>query len=258
MLYIILDYVTALVVIASLLLTSKYKKAWLLYSASSLPYMAVTLHKGLLGLTLMGAVLGCVGIYNYVIQARKRTINISMYGGKKYIDLLNIMPEDLDINKIAKSLSHICRYGGRSSKFYSVAEHCYHVSCLAPAYNVDPGCALLHDAAEAYIGDIISTYKPGTVVFGHPIQQIEKKIMSRIWSVLYPEAKFMDEGMVERLHQLDLDIRTAEAKQLHIHLTPGPRGAEELVDGLYLPIIGMSPKHAEKAFLTKAKEWDII
>jgi 5'-deoxynucleotidase YfbR-like HD superfamily hydrolase len=49
-------------------------------------------------------------------------------------------------------LSNICRYGGHSDRFYSVAEHCCLLYDNVNAYYKP--LALLHDAAEAYIGDI--------------------------------------------------------------------------------------------------------
>lgn len=73
------------------------------------------------------------------------------------IDMVNptvdmILPID-----IAQSLGKICRFNGQISHFYSVAQHSVLVSALAPEYLKRP--ALIHDAPEAYLQDIISPLK---------------------------------------------------------------------------------------------------
>lgn len=65
------------------------------------------------------------------------------------IDPFDLKPHDINIVDIAHSLAHQCRYGGHSSRFYSVAEHC----CLLFDRLRDPW-ALLHDAAESYLCDV--------------------------------------------------------------------------------------------------------
>jgi len=66
-------------------------------------------------------------------------------------------PANVCIEDIAHGLALICRYTGQCDRFYSVAEHSILCACLAkweglPA-DAQMAC-LLHDAAEAYIGDI--------------------------------------------------------------------------------------------------------
>lgn len=58
---------------------------------------------------------------------------------------------------VARSLSKICRYGGRSPRWYSVARHSRLVVHLLPAEATlnQRKWALLHDAHEMFIGDIL-------------------------------------------------------------------------------------------------------
>lgn len=78
------------------------------------------------------------------------------YTGRQFYPL-DPRPEDVDVVDIAHSLSMQCRYNGHVQKFMSVAEHCVLVSRL-----VDPEhalWALLHDATEAYVGDMVRPLK---------------------------------------------------------------------------------------------------
>ncbi len=70
---------------------------------------------------------------------------------------LDPRPEEVHIEDIAHALSMICRYGGHVRDFYSVAEHSYHVSHMVPPEHALQG--LLHDATEAYLGDVIRPLK---------------------------------------------------------------------------------------------------
>lgn len=70
---------------------------------------------------------------------------------------LDPRPEEVRIEDISSALSKLCRYGGQCLRFYSVAEHCVHVANRAPE-----GlklAALLHDASEAYLSDVIRPIK---------------------------------------------------------------------------------------------------
>ena len=81
---------------------------------------------------------------------------IQTFTGKKF-PLDNPDPELIDIEDIAHALSLLCRFNGHCTKFYSVAEHSVHVSReIAPTLAM---VGLLHDAAEAYLGDVPSPLK---------------------------------------------------------------------------------------------------
>lgn len=71
-------------------------------------------------------------------------------------DFLDPHGSDFTIDDVAHGLSLVCRYTGQCRRFYSVAEHSLLVSDIATDY---PYEALLHDAAEAFIGDVTRPLK---------------------------------------------------------------------------------------------------
>lgn len=118
------------------------------------------------------------------------------YTGKR-INLFNINAADICIVDISHHLSQTCRFGGATQEFYSVAQHSVHVSAiLADEYQL---WGLLHDAAEAYVGDVIRPVKYALPDF----QQLEKEVLCYIskafeldWPI--PEAvKMADETVLE-------------------------------------------------------------
>lgn len=77
--------------------------------------------------------------------------------GGRTLSLLRPDPALIDIGDIAHALALTCRFGGHARQFYSVAQHSVLVSRnVAPVIAKE---ALLHDAAEAYLGDIIRPLK---------------------------------------------------------------------------------------------------
>ena len=80
----------------------------------------------------------------------------------KYVDVLNLSAESVDPKDIAHGLAHLCRFGGHTAQYYSVAEHSLHVAAMLMRQFGDEDLALaglLHDAAEAYLGDIVRPLK---------------------------------------------------------------------------------------------------
>jgi hypothetical protein len=70
----------------------------------------------------------------------------------RVISILHPYPDDIEIGDIAHALSNICRFGGHTTSFFSVAQHSIIVSHLLPPKLGLWG--LLHDASEAYLTDI--------------------------------------------------------------------------------------------------------
>lgn len=85
------------------------------------------------------------------------------HSGKR-INIANIMADDIRLSDIAHHLTKICRYGGalELNQHYSVAQHSLALAWYAEqnGYSLDVQRALLmHDATEAYLGDIVSGLK---------------------------------------------------------------------------------------------------
>lgn len=86
------------------------------------------------------------------------------------IDVASIRP-----SVIAHALSNICRYNGHVDDFYSVAQHCVMVSHLVPPELGMEG--LMHDAAEAYVGDMVRPLKD---LVGDAYRHIEHAVETAI------------------------------------------------------------------------------
>jgi 5'-deoxynucleotidase YfbR-like HD superfamily hydrolase len=88
-----------------------------------------------------------------------------MLSGRR-LDLLDPSPLDIEIEDIAHGLARVARWNGQTvgEHAFSVAEHCLLVEAIAGA--LSPGldrrhrlAALIHDAPEYVIGDLISPFK---------------------------------------------------------------------------------------------------
>ncbi len=90
----------------------------------------------------------------------------------RLLDVASLKSWEVELEDIATALSNLCRFTGHVREFYSVAQHCFEVSRLAEVLaqkslnqNI-PNWAtfvgkrgLLHDAHEAYIGDVATPIK---------------------------------------------------------------------------------------------------
>jgi len=151
---------------------------------------------------------------------------------------LDPRPEEIHIEDIAAHLSKLCRYGGalRDDLHYSVAEHCVHVARAAPAHL--KFTALLHDASEAYLQDVIRPIKRHLANY-EPIEaELERSIAIRFglswpWD---PEVK-----------RLDARIVNDEIDQALTHPTVAWRVTTEPALGIRLQF--WSPATARREFL---------
>lgn len=109
------------------------------------------------------------------------------------IDIMNPTADMIRLEDIALALSHVCRFGGQVNHFYSVAQHSVLVSYLCDQKHAM--CGLMHDAAEAYIGDVI---KPLKNILGDVYEDIETKFTYAIFD------KFgLDPDAIKNIEQAD-------------------------------------------------------
>ena len=131
---------------------------------------------------------------------------MSLKSGKtfNYDDVMlgALQESDFDIEDIANSLSNTCRFGGHTDVFYSVAQHSVLVAGLLAVERDVKLAGLLHDAGEAYIGDIVSPlkknlfYRTACLVPGAyrvtPIKEIESNILKVLFDKFGAEYPYAD------------------------------------------------------------------
>jgi hypothetical protein len=106
-----------------------------------------------------------------------------MLSGRR-LDLINPSPLDIEIADIAHGLARVARWNGQTSgaHIFSVAQHTLLVEAVMRTHTprIDEKlrlAALLHDAPEYVIGDMISPFK---AVLGGDYKLVEKRLLSAI------------------------------------------------------------------------------
>lgn len=159
------------------------------------------------------------------------------YTGKRFYPL-DPRVDDVDIHDIAHALAMTCRYGGHVKQFYSVAQHSVLVAGCATAPNAFR--ALMHDAAEAYLGDMVRPMKkhPDMALFERAEERVEMVIAAR-FGLPYP----ISNGEVKRL---DNRILLDEREHLMV-----PTDDDWKIDGepLGVTIERWSPELAREHFM---------
>ncbi len=166
---------------------------------------------------------------------------IQTYSGLRF-DFINPHPSMIDIKDIAHSLANQCRFNGHCKEFYSVAEHSVHVATLVSKTNPELLMeALLHDAAEAYIGDMVSPLKAILPEYKVIERRVEETIAAR-FGLQFPFHPV--------IKQADQQLLVDEKNQLHLH----PNNYEWYVEKAFNPDFGrrftkLAPVGAEALFL---------
>jgi len=157
-----------------------------------------------------------------------------MLSGRR-LDLLDPSPFDIEIEDIARGLARVARWNGQTSgdHAFSVAEHSVVVTDLFTTLNPKSSkeerlTALLHDAAEYVIGDMISPFKHA---LGIDYKAFEARLEEAI-HLRFGLPPKMPAALKKKIKQCDLYCAWFEATQ----------------------IAGFDPVEADKFFITPPRD----
>jgi len=163
----------------------------------------------------------------------------------EYFDFIDFAPNNVLIEDIAHALSNICRFAGHTREFYSVAQHSVLVSQIVPPEHAMAG--LLHDAPEAYLGDVTTPLKQLLPDYKALEKRIEADVLTKLGlpTVLPPEIKEADIiAMATEQRDLmaphdDTWILTAGIVPLAVRIDPVmPSEAKRLFLNRYFELLG--------------------
>jgi 5'-deoxynucleotidase YfbR-like HD superfamily hydrolase len=165
---------------------------------------------------------------------------VSTFSGNRFYPLEPRI-DHVAIEDIAHGLAYQCRFNGQTHEFYSVAQHSLMVASLVPT---DLRlAALLHDAAEAYLGDMVKPLKVLLPAFA----AIEEQVSAIIAAAFGVD--FSDYGPIKRA---DLIALATEKRDLMPHSAERWAYLDD-VRPLPEPIVTMSPGLAKQEFLREFK-----
>jgi len=161
-------------------------------------------------------------------------------------------PDQFDIADIARALGNLCRFGGHSRAFYSVAQHSVIVADLVEQRGGDAEdvfAALMHDAAEAYLGDMPHPLKhrsPLGAAFKAAEEHLEQALRERFGiKADVPEIKRADRAL------LATERRAFSAEDWHWPELEG-------IEPLGLELTAWPPDEAARVFAQRYAELEAL
>lgn len=154
-------------------------------------------------------------------------------------DFLDPQPEAIQIGDIAHALSQICRFTGHTRRHYSVAQHSVLCSYRVPQEHAL--AALLHDAAEAYIGDVAAPLKRILPDYQAIEARIEAAVLARFGVAA---------ALPECVKKADLEMLGAELRDL----MPGGAAVDLGVEPCRVKLGGWVAGEAKREFLRRFEE----
>jgi hypothetical protein len=157
----------------------------------------------------------------------------------EYVNLLDMNPDQIHIEDIAHQLSLTNRFNGATRFPYSVAAHSiYMARHLVP--RKDMLIALMHDAPEAYLGDLVKPLKENILLF--------KQIEDNLWKVISTKFNLPFE-LTEMVHWADKMALVIEKYHLRDEDFYLKRGMTEADVAAYPSIQNVSWQYHRNLFL---------
>jgi 5'-deoxynucleotidase YfbR-like HD superfamily hydrolase len=139
-----------------------------------------------------------------------------MLSGRR-LDLLDPSPLDIEVADIAHGLARVARWNGQTHgpNIFSVAQHTLLVEALLRLQvpSADRGvrlAALLHDAPEYVIGDMISPFK---AVIGGAYKVVEHRLLAAI-HIRFGLPPVLAEAITKQIKAADMGAAYLEATRL--------------------------------------------
>jgi hypothetical protein len=186
-----------------------------------------------------------------------------MLSGRR-LDLLNPSPLDVEIEDIAHGLARVARWNGqtRGDHAYSVAQHSLLVESLCVHFSPTLDrrwrlAALLHDAPEYVIGDLISPFKAALSL---DYKAFENRLLEAIHLRFGLPAK-LPEKVTALIKRGDRAAAFLEAKQLAgfddreaARYFGRPRGLDGRGSGKFFSLRPALAQNAEQHYLKKHEQ----
>ncbi|NBA76852.1 metal-dependent phosphohydrolase [Emticicia sp. ODNR4P] len=137
-----------------------------------------------------------------------------------YVNVFEPTVDMICIEDIAHGLAHTCRFAGHTNRYFSVAEHSTQVvNRLSIDYKPLLLKALLHDATEAYIGDIATPIKKRLPDY--------QKLESNLQKVIFQKFS-LDDEIPEEIKKADRLQLLVEWDQMVIYNKPWNLGLKPM------------------------------
>jgi 5'-deoxynucleotidase YfbR-like HD superfamily hydrolase len=185
-----------------------------------------------------------------------------MLSGRR-LDLIDPSPVDVEISDIAHGLARVARWNGQTEgpEIFSVAQHSLLVEALFVALRPESSrrerlVALLHDAPEYVIGDMISPFK---AVVGGDYKAIERRLLAAI-HLRFGLPALPAPELVKAIKAADREAAYHEASRLagfsldeSRRLFGAPKSALARLSDYFEPL---RPDEAQRRLLAKFAELD--